>query len=64
MTEQQRSWKNYRPVRFPIVTHETLKERAAKLAQERGQQEVTLPSYLMEASQFFENNRAKPEVQP
>ena len=50
----------YPPVRFKRPVKETLQKRAHQLATERGLDELPLPAYISEASQFFEDNRPKP----
>lgn len=50
----------YPPVRFKRPVKELLQKRASKLAHERGLDELPLPAYVSEASQFFEDNRPKP----
>lgn len=52
----------YPPVRFKADLKETLQERAIALAKERGLDDMSLPQYIAEASQFFEENRVKQEA--
>jgi hypothetical protein len=54
----------YPPVRFKRELKETLQGRADSLAKERGlgAEDISLPAYLAEASQFFEDNRPKAEA--
>lgn len=47
----------YPQVRFKRNIKEKLQQRADKLAKERGLDELPLPTYIAEASQFFEDNR-------
>lgn len=49
----------YPPVRFKAEVKDLLQERADALAKERGGGELSLPAYIAEASQFFEENRKK-----
>ena len=51
----------YPPVRFKRPAKDTLQERADALAKERGLDEMSIPAYVMEASQYFEDNRKKPQ---
>lgn len=50
----------YPPVRFKRPVKEQLQNRADALAKERGVGEIPIPAYVAEASQFFEDNRPKP----
>ena len=52
----------YPPVRFKAEVKDLLQRRADTLAKERGTGEMSLPQYIAEASQYFEDNRKKPEV--
>lgn len=47
----------YPPVRFKAELRDTLQGRANDLALERGGGEISLPAYIAEASQFFEEHR-------
>jgi hypothetical protein len=49
----------YPPVRFKADVKDLLQERATTLAKERGIDEMSLPQYIAEASQYFEDNRQK-----
>jgi hypothetical protein len=49
----------YPPVRFKAEVKDLLQKRAETIAKERGGGELSLPAYIAEASQFFEDNRPK-----
>ena len=53
----------YPPIRFKAEAKQTLQDRADQLSKERGGADISLPAYIMEASQFFEENRPKPTTE-
>ena len=60
--KEEKMPEKYPPVRFKRPVKEMLQKRANALAKERGVDEIPLPAYVSEASQYFEDNRPKPEA--
>jgi hypothetical protein len=50
--------RTHRPITMPLSDKSKLDDRAQTLANERGGRKST-PSYIMEASNFFEENRPR-----